>query len=233
MITASTSTTPTPTPPVTSTSSDGSIASQVAGPGGPLGKDEFLKLLIAQLQNQDPMNPMQGDQMASELAQFSSLEQLQEINTTLTGQQSAAGSLLGAVQAGAAINTIGHTVVAQGNQVQVGGTNGQTSVTVGLSGAAASGTVHIFNSAGVEVGTETVSALGAGKQSIDITAATKGLPAGSYTYSVDAKDGSGTAVTVQTYTTGKVDGISSGQNGIILTIGGMSVPYAGVVQILN
>jgi flagellar basal-body rod modification protein FlgD len=231
VITATTSTTP--TPPVTTTGTDASIASQVAGPGGPLGKDQFLKLLIAQLQNQDPMNPMQGDQMASELAQFSSLEQLQEINTTLTGQQSGTGALLGAVQAGAAINTIGHTVVAQGNQVQVGGTNGQTTVTVGLSGAAASGTLHIYNSAGVEVGTETLGSLSAGKQSIDITAATKGLPAGTYTYSVDAKDGSGAAVTVQTYTTGKVDGISSGQNGITLTIGGMSVPYANVIQILN
>ncbi len=230
MITSST-TIPTPTPQAATT--DASIASQVAGPGGPLGKDEFLKLLIAQLQNQDPMNPMQGDQMASQLAQFSSLEQLQEINTTLTGQQSAAGSLLGAVQAGAAINTIGHTIVAQGNQVQVGGTNGQTTVTAGFSGAAASGTLHIYNSAGAEVGTEALGALGAGKQSIDITAATKGLPAGSYTYSIDAKDGSGAAVAVQTYTTGKVDGISSGQNGIILTIGGMSVPYANVIQILN
>jgi flagellar basal-body rod modification protein FlgD len=237
VITATTSTTPTTTPtptlPTATPGTDTSIASQVAGPGGPLGKDQFLKLLIAQLQNQDPMNPMQGDQMASELAQFSSLEQLQEINTTLTGQQSAAGSLLGAVQAGAAINTIGHTVVAAGNQVQVGGTNGQTSVTASLSGAAASGTLHIFNSAGAEVGTETLGSLPAGKQSIDITAATKGLPAGSYTYSIDAKDGSGAAITVQTYTTGKVDGISSGQNGITLTIGGMSVPYANVIQILN
>jgi flagellar basal-body rod modification protein FlgD len=179
------------------------------------------------------MNPMQGDQMASELAQFSSLEQLQEINTTLTGQQSAAGSLLGAVQAGAAINTIGHTVVAVGNQVQVGGTTGQSSVTVSLSSAAASGTLHIFNSAGVEVGTETLGSLSAGKQSVDITSATKNLPPGTYTYSVDAKDGSGTAVTVQTYTTGKVDGISSGQNGIMLTIGGITVPYSGVIQIIN
>ena len=118
-----TTTTPTTTAPTTT---DPSTLTQAAAPGGPLGKDEFLKLLIAQLQNQDPMNPMQGDQMASELAQFSSLEQLQEINTTLTGQQSAAGSLLGAVQAGAAINTIGHTVIATGNQVQVGGTSGQS-----------------------------------------------------------------------------------------------------------
>jgi flagellar basal-body rod modification protein FlgD len=230
VITATTSTTPTTS---TASTGDAAIASQVSGPGGPLGKDQFLKLLIAQLQNQDPMNPMQGDQMASQLAQFSSLEQLQEINTTLTGQQSAAGSLLGAVQAGAAISTIGHTVMAAGNQVQIGGTSGQTSVTASLSGAATSGTLHIFNSAGVEVGSETLGSLSAGKQTIDITSATKGLPPGNYTYSIDAKDGSGAAVTVQTYSTGKVDGISSGPNGIILNIGGMSVPYSSVVSILN
>lgn len=223
----------TATAPTTPVTTDPSALGQVAAPGGPLGKDQFLKLLIAQLQNQDPMNPMQGDQMASELAQFSSLEQLQEINTTLTGQQSAAGSLLGAVQAGAAISTIGHTVVAAGNQVQVGGTNGQTTVTASLSSAAASGTLHIYNSAGVEVGTETLGSLPAGKQSIDISAAEKGLPPGTYTYSIDAKDGSGAAVAVQTYTTGKVDGISSDQNGIMLNIGGITVPYANVVQIIN
>ncbi|MGH7620056.1 MAG: flagellar hook assembly protein FlgD [Gemmatimonadaceae bacterium] len=235
MITATTSTTPTAvTTPTTATSGDASsIASQVAGPGGALGKDEFLKLLIAQLQNQDPMNPMQGDQMASELAQFSSLEQLQEINTTLTGQQSSAGSLLGAVQAGAAINTIGHTVMAVGNQVQVGGTGGQSSVTVNLASAAASGTVHIYNSAGVEVGTATLGAMNAGQQSIDVSKATSGLPDGTYTYSVDAKDASGAAVAVTTYTTGKVTGISSDPNGITLTIGSMNVPYANVISIID
>jgi flagellar basal-body rod modification protein FlgD len=223
----------TATAPTTPASTDPSALGQVAAPGGALGKDQFLKMLIAQLQNQDPMNPMQGDQMASELAQFSSLEQLQQINTTLTGQQSAAGSLLGAVQAGAAINTIGHTVVAAGNQVAIGGANGQSAVTASLASAASSGTLHIYNSAGVEVGTETLGSLAAGKQSIDISAAAKGLPPGSYTYSIDAKDGSGAAVAVQTYTTGKVDGVSSGQNGIMLNIGGITVAYANVISILN
>ena len=218
------------------TSADSALATAgglSAAPGGALGKDEFLKLLVAQLQHQDPMNPMQGDQMASELAQFSSLEQLQEINTTLTGQQSAAGSLLGAVQAGAAINTIGHSVLAAGNQVQIGGTNGQTSVTVNLGSGATSGTLHIFNSAGVEVGTRSLGSLPSGKQSIDLGDATKGLPPGTYTYSVDAKDSGGAAVAVTTYMTGRVTGVSSGPNGIMLDLGGVSVPYASVVSVLN
>ncbi len=60
--------------------------SSVNAPGGAMGKDQFLKLLIAQMQNQDPMSPMQGDQMAAQLAQFSSLEQLTNIGNTLEAQ---------------------------------------------------------------------------------------------------------------------------------------------------
>jgi flagellar basal-body rod modification protein FlgD len=48
-----------------------------------MGKDEFLKLLVAQMKNQDPLNPMDGQQMAAQLAQFSSVEQLISANDTL------------------------------------------------------------------------------------------------------------------------------------------------------
>ena len=198
-----------------------------------MGKDEFMKLLIAQMKNQDPMNPMQGDQMAAQLAQFSSLEQLQEINQTLTTQASSQGNLLGAVQGSAAIGLLGHSVLATGNQVQVGGTNGATSVTANVSAAATTATLHIFNSAGAEVGTESLGAIASGRQSFNIGDATKGLPAGTYTYSIDAKDATGTAVPVTTYMSGVVDGITSGPNGLTLTAGGLSIPYASVIQIVK
>lgn len=51
--------------------------------GGAMGKDEFVKLLVTQMQNQDPMNPMDGKDLAAQLAQFSSVEQLMNINTKL------------------------------------------------------------------------------------------------------------------------------------------------------
>lgn len=51
--------------------------------GDVTGKNEFLQLLVTQLQNQDPLNPMDNTEFLSQMAQFSSLEQLIHINTTL------------------------------------------------------------------------------------------------------------------------------------------------------
>jgi len=52
-------------------------------PGGELGKDAFLKILLAQMRNQDPLNPTEGAAMIAQLAQFSSLEQMQNLNNKI------------------------------------------------------------------------------------------------------------------------------------------------------
>ena len=57
----------------------GQVASS-SDPGGALGKDEFLNLLVTQMQSQDPLEPMDSTAMIAELAQFSSLEQMQNLN---------------------------------------------------------------------------------------------------------------------------------------------------------
>jgi flagellar basal-body rod modification protein FlgD len=218
----------------TTTTTQPQASTQAAAqPGGDMGKDQFMQLLIAQLQNQDPTSPMDGSQMAAQLAQFSSLEQLQNINTTLTSQSTSDGTLLGAIQASSAIATIGHTVTAVGNSFELGGANGTTSVGMSLAAPAVSGTLHIYDSAGNEVGTRALGAMNAGQQTIPLGDATSGLGDGTYTFSIDAKDAAGSAVTATTYTTGKVDGVSTGANGLVLTAGGISIPYANVIQISN
>jgi flagellar basal-body rod modification protein FlgD len=216
----------------TAARTSGTAGASTTAPGGAMGKNEFLKLLIAQMQNQDPMNPMQGDQMAAQLAQFSSLEQLQQINENLTGQASAAGSLLGAVQSNAAIGTIGHRIVAAGNQIEIGGANGVTSVTADVGGTGGTATLNIYDANGKVVGTRDLGEVKGGRQSFDLGDADDDL-SGAYTYGIDVKDSSGAAVSVLTYMTGRVDGISSGANGLVLNLGKLTVPYASVVQVLN
>jgi flagellar basal-body rod modification protein FlgD len=51
-----------------------------APPGGQLGKDEFLKMLVTQMQNQDPLEPVNNAEMIAQMAQFSSLEQMSNLN---------------------------------------------------------------------------------------------------------------------------------------------------------
>jgi flagellar basal-body rod modification protein FlgD len=220
----------------TGASATGSSTSGTTGadaPGGAMGKDQFMKLLIAQMQNQDPMNPMQGDQMAAQLAQFSSLEQLQQINTTLSGQTDASSSLLGAMQTNAAMGTLGHSVLAIGNGVQVGGTSATPSVTVDVGANAKSATLSILDANGKVVGTRDLGAINGGRDTFDVGDAAKGVPAGNYTYSIDAKDADGNAVNITTYMNGRVDGISSGTNGLVLNLGNLQIPYANVVSVSN
>ncbi len=69
------------------------FTSQVDNPTSQLGKSDFLKMLITKLQYQDPTNPVTDESFVADMAQFSSLEQMQSLNTTFAGQSSSMDSL--------------------------------------------------------------------------------------------------------------------------------------------
>ncbi len=73
-------------------------------PSKQLGKDDFLKLLVAQLQHQDPGNPMDSSQFMGQLAQFSSLEQMTNVATSID-------KLTAATSVAQSVGLIGHDLI--------------------------------------------------------------------------------------------------------------------------
>lgn len=83
-----------------------------------VGKDEFLQLLITQLQNQDPLNPVENEEFAVNLAQFSQVEQLISINDTLEGISSSSSESEGLA------TYLGHQVLLNDNTIEVTNNDG-------------------------------------------------------------------------------------------------------------
>ena len=98
---------------VTSTTSTGAPAetTQASSKAASLGKDDFLKLFVAQLQHQDPMNPMEDSDFMGQMAQFSTLEQITNVATA--NQMSQSLGLLGKTVTYVDSDRVAHTGVVQ------------------------------------------------------------------------------------------------------------------------
>jgi flagellar basal-body rod modification protein FlgD len=215
------------------TSAGPSLGSMVQGPGGKLGKDEFLKMLVAQLRHQDPMNPMEGQEFAAQLAQFSSVEQLVSLNAQFTAQAESTALLAESLSNNGALSTIGRTVLAVGDQVELPAGEGaaDTTVTFGVGGDGGRATLTLYDATGREVGSRDLGYVGGGRRSAELGDAAAELEPGVYRYEVTVLDSAGEPVPVTTFTSGTVDGVRYGADGATLTAGELTIGVGQIVQV--
>jgi len=185
-----------------------------------VGKDAFLKMLIAQLQNQDPLNPMNGADITAQLAQFSSLEQLTSMNDQM-GALSLNQTVSNNVQA---VSLIGKEITAAGDTIQADGK--PVEVAYHLSGDVQKGTVKIYSSDGNLVKTIEIMNQKAGDNSVvwDCGSTEKGV----YTFDVSAESSSNEPVDVSTLITGQVTGVNFEDGSSYIMVGNMAVPFENI-----
>jgi flagellar basal-body rod modification protein FlgD len=200
---------------------------------GVLGKDDFLKLLMQQMKYQDPLNPMNGAEYAAQLAQFSSVEQLQNINTSLSSSINANYVLAQSVNNTMAASLIGKDVKLSSSSFNY---DGKTDVSVGytLPGSVSGATISIYNEKGEDVRDITGSGLTVG----DHQEAWDGknnngtaVPAGKYTFKINATDSTGASVTTSQFLWGKIDAVRFTTSGTVVVINNTEVGLSNILEV--
>lgn len=179
--------------------------------GGPnndmMGKESFLKLLVTQLSNQDPLSPAEPTEFLGQLAQFTSLEQLVNVNeglNILAISQTAATSA-------EMVSFVGREVTFSGTGMVLDNNGDAREIEFDLSGPAKDVTVQVIDGQGKVVRNMDMGSLSAGSQIAEFDGHDddgNDLPAGSYSIRISAFDEDGATVDVSTLSTGIVSGVT-------------------------
>lgn len=190
------------------------------------GFDQFLRLLTTQLQNQDPLSPMDSTEFTNQLVSFSSVEQQIKINDNLTQLL----ALSNASQATLGLSYIGLNVDMQGSQFLYDGTN-PARMSYTLPADATRSTVSILDENGAVVFSQ-AGETAEGKHEFvwnGTDASGKVLPAGAYELRVGAIDTENKNLPLSTTVSGIVAGIETAEDGeILLLINGQKVPMSTI-----
>lgn len=192
-------------------------------------QDRFLKLLVTQLKNQDPLNPMDNAQMTSQLAQMSTVSGIEKLNATLNSLVDSVGNS----QSMQAADMIGKSVLVPGSQLAL--SNGVAYAGINLAAAADQVTLTILDRTGNVIQTQKLGAQAAGVLDIGwdgMTDAGTKAADGTYKFTVDAVQG-GNAVTVDALQIGTVSALVRSKSGFLLDLGALgTVDFKNVQQIL-
>lgn len=223
----------------------GAIANKIADPnwtdptkkvrttGNPnLDKDAFFRLMLAQMKNQDPTNPMKSHEMAAQLANFSSLEQMQNMNKNLeelkNGQKPAENFQ--------ALNLIGKAVSGDSSRVVRGVQDKDHDFRFSLPMDASEVSVKVSDVDGNVVRTYNLKGLKQGDNKLTWNGEDeKGMKqaAGEYKFAAEAKTGDGKKIAIKTDFQGMITGVSYSAEGPILNVGKQAIRFRDVQKITD
>ncbi len=178
MLTSALSSTPNVNTALTGTSSTASTTKNSASET----QDRFLKLLVAQLNNQDPMNPMDNAQMTSQMAQMSTVSGIEQVNATLKSM----ADQFNTMQVLQGSNMVGHNVLVEGNSLVP--VDGVAVGAIDLAGPADSVKVEILSPGGVVIDTIQAGSLDTGRNYFNWDASNY-AESGNPTFRVTARQG--------------------------------------------
>ncbi|MGB1547407.1 MAG: flagellar hook assembly protein FlgD [Alphaproteobacteria bacterium] len=190
--------------------------------------DDFLALLTAQMQNQDPLSPLEANEFTSQLVQFSAVEQAINTNTKLA-------TLIGLQQSGqiaSAVDFLGTKIEAFGNTNVLA--NGEVGFSYGLGATANTTQISILNETG-QVVFSTPGATAAGHHTFTWDGKNNNgidQPDGKYSIIVTALDQNGEPVSVETGVIGTVTGFETTADGsVLLSLNGIGIPIGDIVSV--
>lgn len=200
-----------------------------------LGKDDFFRLMITQLKNQDPLNPTDGTQFSAQLAQFSSLEQLSNMNDALKQSLDANYLLAQSVNNTMAVSLIGKEIKLNGGSIKY---NGENSIVLGydLPADARTVTVDIYDSQGTLVKSFEQSSISSGvhKLSWDFTDNNGNkLQTGSYKFEVNAKDYNNSEITAGIFKMGLINSVRYTEQGTKVLVGNTEYDLSDISEIFG
>jgi flagellar basal-body rod modification protein FlgD len=197
-----------------------------------MDKDAFFKLMLAQLKNQDPMNPLKNHEMAAQLAQFSTLEQMTNMNTTLTKMEGQGAQ----PQDFQALNLIGKTVAGDSSRVVRTQFDKEHDFNFNLPQSATEANVRLMTAKGDLVREYKLSNLQAGNNKVSWNGKNEGgvsQSAGEYVFQVEAKNAVGQKIPVKTEFQGVISGMSFSAEGPVLQVGSQTIKMRDVRQITD
>ena len=212
------------------TSIDSRVKTEVTkGPSDVLGKDDFLKLLIAQLSAQDPLDPMGAQDFSAQLAQFSGLEQMTNVNSNLEILQ----KLQTASHNTSSLNLIGKIVESYGNAFRLSANSSET-LSYSLASDAESVRIDIFDITGSQIDMVRIDNQTQGKNNASWDGFDKQgnpLPAGTYSFTVKAENQAGAPIAVDTFSSGLVSDVVFGEDETYVIVNGKELPISTIKRV--